>query len=170
MTSTWFFIVIEVSIVACALVSGVFLTFSDFVMRSLNSAEPVAGVEVMQVINREVFRSIFMGLLLGMSALSPFLAGFAYFNLSGSVSALIMVGGMLYFIGVFVVSLVFNVPMNNQLDTKEYSGKGAAIYWKNIYYPRWTFWNYIRAIAAGGAAVCFLVSSVWIVQGGIIAA
>ena len=75
MTSIWFFIVCEISVIACGLVSGVFLTFSDFVMRSLDGARTAAGVEVMQVINREVFRSVFMFLLLGMSALSPFLIG-----------------------------------------------------------------------------------------------
>ena len=83
MTSTWFFIVLEISVIACGLVSGVFLTFSDFVMRSLDRAETAAGIEVMQVINREVFRSIFMFLLLGMSALSPLLIGYAYFRVTG---------------------------------------------------------------------------------------
>ena len=77
MTSSWFFIVCEISVIACGVVSGVFLTFSDFVMRSLDGARTAAGVEVMQVINREVFRSVFMFLLLGMSALSPFLIGYA---------------------------------------------------------------------------------------------
>ena len=50
MTSSWFFIVLEISLVACAVVSGVFLTFSDFVMRSLNGAKNAAGVEVMQAL------------------------------------------------------------------------------------------------------------------------
>ena len=165
MTSTWFFIVCEISVIACAVVSGVFLTFSDFVMRSLDGAKTAAGVEVMQVINREVFRSVFIFLLLGMSALSPFLIGYAYFRVAGSPSALIMTGGAIYFAGVFVVSVVFNVPMNNRLDAKEYSGTEAATYWTNTYMPRWTFWNYVRAIASAASAICFLVAGVWLAQG-----
>ena len=39
------------AVIACALVVGVFLTFSDFVMRSLNWSSPEAGIEVMQSIN-----------------------------------------------------------------------------------------------------------------------
>jgi uncharacterized membrane protein len=165
MTSTWFFILCQASIIACALVSGVFLTFSDFVMRSLDGAKPAAGVEVMQVINREVYRSLFMVLLLGMSALSPFLIGYAYFRMAGSSSTLIMTGGALYFAGVFLVSLVFNVPMNKRLDTKDYAGSEAATYWSNTYLPRWSFWNSVRASAAAGSAICYLVACVGLAQG-----
>ncbi len=165
MTSTWFFILCEISIIACAVVSGVFLTFSDFVMRSLDGAKTAAGVEVMQIVNREVFRSVFMVLLLGMSALSPFLIGYAYFRVDGSASALIMTGGAIYLAGVFAVSLVFNVPMNKRLDAREYSGAEAATYWKNTYFPHWTFWNYVRAIASAGSAICFLIAGVWLAQG-----
>ena len=121
----------------------------------------------MQVINREVFRSVFMFLLLGMSALSPFLIGYAYFRVTGSASALIMTGGAIYLVGVFVVSLVFNVPMNNRLDAKDYTGTEAAAYWTNTYMPRWTFWNYVRAIASTASAICYLIASVWLAQGAI---
>lgn len=165
MTSTWFFIVCEISVIACGMVSGVFLTFSDFVMRSLDSARTAAGVEVMQVINREVFGSVFLFLLLGMSALSPFLIGYAYFRVAGSASTLIMTGGAIYFAGVFVVTLVFNVPMNDRLDAMEFSGTEAATYWTNTYMPRWTFWNYVRAIASAASAICYLVACVWLAQG-----
>lgn len=165
MTATWLFVLCEISVIACGLVSGVFLTFSDFVMRSLARAKTAAGVEVMQVINREVFRSVFMVLLMGMSALSPLLIGYAYFRVAGSASALIMTGGAVYFVGVFLVSLVFNVPMNNRLDAKEHSSAEAAAYWTDIYLPRWTFWNYLRAIASAAAAICYLVACIALAQG-----
>ena len=165
MTSTWFFILCEISVVACALVSGVFLTFSDFVMKSLDGAKPAAGVEAMQVINREVYRSVFIVLLLGMSALSPLLIGYAYFRVAGSASVLIMTGGALYLAGVFAVSLVFNVPMNKRLDAKDYSGAEAATYWTNRYRPRWTFWNSVRTFASAGSATCYLVACAWLAQG-----
>ncbi len=165
MTYIRFFILIEIAVIASALVSGVFLTFSDFVMRSLDCAKRSAGVEVMQVINREVFRTIFMVLLLGMSGLSLFLIGYAYFNITGPALPLIITGGAFYFIGVFVVSLVFNVPMNKHLDSLDYAGPEAAAYWTGTYMPRWTFWNTVRAITSGAAAICFLAASIWLAQG-----
>lgn len=66
MTQTWLLFTYEVSLISCALVAGVFPTFSDFVMRSLNRARTSATVEVMQGINREVFKTVFMVLLIGM--------------------------------------------------------------------------------------------------------
>lgn len=133
--STWFFIVCQFSIITCAVVGGVFLTFSDFVMRSLDTANTASGIEVMQVINREVFKYVFMALLLGMSALSLLMIGYAYFYINGPASTLIMAGGAIYLAGVFAVTVVFNVPMNNHLDAMDHSVAEAASYWKNTYYP-----------------------------------
>ncbi|WP_078569715.1 hypothetical protein [Thioclava sp. F36-7] len=68
----------EISLVAATLatglVAGVFLTFSDFVMRALGRAELAAGIEAMQMINREVYRSLFATLLLGLAFVSILLA------------------------------------------------------------------------------------------------
>ena len=80
MTANWFLIVSEVSVIVCGLVAGVFLTFSDFVMKSLAASRPASGIESMQIINRKVFKTVFMALLLGMSALSPLLTGYAYYQ------------------------------------------------------------------------------------------
>lgn len=156
----WIIPTIEISSIVSAVVSGVFLTFSDFVMRSLNGAKTPAGIEVMQIINKEVFKTVFMVLLLAMSAYSLFLTGYAYFQISGLPQLWIMVGGLVYFLGVFVVSMLFNVPMNNRLEKMNYNSAEAARYWQNTYYPRWTLWNYVRAISSAISAACFLVAAI----------
>jgi uncharacterized membrane protein len=74
-------IMLQFAVLAYALVAGVFLAFSDFIMRSLALTGGVGGVEAMQVINREVFRWVFMTLFLGMAAGSVALAA-----MRGSVS------------------------------------------------------------------------------------
>jgi len=164
MVVTWFLFLCEVSILACALIAGVFLTFSDFVMRSLNAAHVDSGIEVMQMINIEVFKTIFMVMLLGMSALSPVLIGYAYFKLTGPTSVLIMIGAAIYLVGVFAVTLVFNVPMNNHLAHLDYSNAEAAAYWTSTYFPQWTFWNSVRASASAASAVCYLIACIRLVQ------
>lgn len=165
MASNWFVILLEISTIACGLVAGVFLSFSDFVMRSLNGARTSAGVEVMQVINREVFKSIFMFLLLGWSAISPLMAIYAWFYLAGPVVIWVVAGGLFYTFGVFVVSLVFNVPMNKQLEALYFADTPAETYWHATYLPRWTFWNYVRAISSTISAVCFMAAAVMISAG-----
>ena len=164
MTSTWILIVCAISVIACGLVSGVFLTFSDFVMKSLAAANPAGGIEAMQIINRKVFKSVFMVLLLGMSALSPFLIGYAYLNVTGSASAWIVAGGAIYLAGVFLVTLVFNVPMNRRLDAMDYSAADTVSYWRT-YVPSWSFWNHLRTLSSAASAICYLVACLWLAQG-----
>jgi uncharacterized membrane protein len=152
------------SIIGCAVVAGVLLTFSDFVMRSLNGAKTSAGVEVMQVINREVFKTVFMTLAASVLFAAPVLMGYAYVNLVGPAAALMIAGGAIYFGGVLVVTLVFNVPMNNRLAGWDCAGVDAAAYWANTYFPRWTFWNWVRAIASAVSAACYLLACIWLAQ------
>jgi uncharacterized membrane protein len=163
MAPTWLLMLCGFSIIGCALVAGVLLTFSDFVMRSLNGARTAAGIEVMQLINREVFKTVFMTLAAGLLLMSPVLMGYAYVNLVGPAATLIIAGGTLYVAGV-AVTLVFNVPMNDRLARLESSGTDGAAYWTNTYFPRWTFWNWVRVICCAAAAGCYLIASLWLVQ------
>ncbi len=163
MSSISFFLLLQFSIIACAVVAGVFLTFSDFVMRSLNGAEPEAGIEVMQVINREVFRTVFMLLLLGMSALSPVLFSMAYANVPAPAAYWIMAGAAIYLVGTFGVTVLFNVPMNVRLDGLDHTSGEAVSYWQSAYFPRWTFWNHVRSLASAVSASCYLVAVTYLV-------
>jgi len=159
MIPTWFFVLCEITVISTGLVSGLFLTFSDFLMRSLKLSSTSAGIEVMQVINREIYKSTNMLLLWGNLPLTVGLAGYAYNNNMGPASIFIMAGAILYFVGVFVVTFTTNVPMNRRLDTFEHASAEASTYWE-IYVPRWVYWNYIRAFATGATATCFLIACV----------
>ena len=164
MAPTWFLILCGFSIIGCAVVAGVLLTFSDFVMRSLNGAKPAAGIEVMQIINREVFKTVFMTLSGGLLLATPVLMGYAYVNLVGPAVVLIIAGGAIFISGVFAVTLVFNVPMNNRLAGLDASAADAAAYWAVTYFPNWTFWNWVRSIASAASAACYLLAWVWLAQ------
>ena len=158
MTAFWLLIVLQVAIVACGLVSGVFLTFSDFVMKSLAATQGPGGIEAMQIINRKVMPTFFMVLLLGMSALAPLLGLYAYMAVPAPASGWIIAGCLAYVFGVFLVTVMFNVPMNQRLEGLDNTTAEAAAYWQH-YVPRWSVWNHIRTAASGAAAVCLLIGS-----------
>lgn len=160
MTGEWTAILCGISALACALVSGVFLTFSDFVMRALWKAEPAAGMEAMQIINREVFRTLFMVLLLGMALLSLAWVAVAHAELSGDAARYVSFAAWVYIAGVFGVTLLCNVPMNNRLDALSHTSADAQAWWKLHYYPRWTMWNDVRTLAAGVSAVAFALAGI----------
>ncbi len=140
-------IVLQFAVLAYALVGGAFLAFSDFIMRSLAHTGGARGVEAMQVINREVFRWVFMTLFLGMALTSIILIGYAAFHLDQPAMPLIGLTGLIYVIGCFGVTVVFNVPMNEALAKMDLSADSTQQYWTKIYLPRWTRWNTVRAIA-----------------------
>jgi len=150
--STWFFFLSQFSILAFGVLAGVFLAFSDFIMRSLSLSHGAAGIEAMQVINREVFRYVFMILFMGMAPVSLVLAGYGAFAISGPGSTLIALAGIVYLIAVFGVTVVFNVPLNEALAPMDPGTQSTRRFWTDTYLLRWTFWNSVRTFACAAAS------------------
>lgn len=162
--SPFVFFLIQLSIIAYALVAGVFLAFSDFIMRSLATTSSQGGVEAMQAINREVFRWVFMTLFIGMAPMSLILGGYAWTNLSGPPALLIIAAAAVYLVGCFGVTVAFNVPMNEALARMELTSDATRAYWLQTYVPRWTFWNTVRTIASTASAALLLFGLLWLTQ------
>lgn len=144
--------------VSSALVAGTFQAFSDFVMKALIMAEPSGGIQSMQLLNRTVYRSVFLVLLLGLAPVTLIAAGYAFFNLSGPAQAWIIAGALIYFVFTFLVTMLGNVPMNNRLDGMEYAAAETVSYWRT-YGSGWTNWNHVRMFASLATAICFLLAS-----------
>lgn len=143
---------------ASGLVAGVFLAFSDFVMRSLGRAETAGGIEAMQIINREVYRSLFMALLIGMALASIGLAGLGVILAGRSTALWLATGAAVYLIGVMAVTARRNVPMNQHLDGEDHRSVAARYFW-TTYLRDWTRWNHLRVAAATVASVCYLAAT-----------
>lgn len=142
---SWLLILSQFSILACAVLGGVFLAFSDFLMRSLSLTSGSGGLEAMQAINREVFRYVFMTLFIGMVPVSLAVSGGAYWRVAEP--APFIAAAVIYVIGVFGVTAAFNVPMNDALATFPANSAEGLQYWTTKYLPDWTFWNSVRTIA-----------------------
>lgn len=160
--SPYVFVLLQLSILAYAVVCGVFLAFSDFIMRALARTGGIGGVDAMQVINREVFRWVFMALFLGMAAVSLLIAGYALLQLGGPAGSLIALAAVTYLVGCFAVTVFFNVPMNEALAGMDGSREDTRAYWTGTYLPRWTFWNTVRTVACTAAAGLLLIGVMWI--------
>jgi uncharacterized membrane protein len=160
--SPWFSVLVGVAVIALSMVGGFFLTFSDFLMRALRMARVEAGVEVMQLINREVWRSITIVLLWGSVGLTVLVgAGAVATNVQRVPLALLTTGATVHVLGGLVVSYAHNLPMNERLASMEPSD--AATYWTSEYVEVWVRWNSVRALASVVAATCFLLA---LLQGG----
>ena len=162
--SPFIFIALQFAIIAYALVSGVFLAFSDFIMRSLAHTGGIGGVDAMQAINREVFRWVFMTLFIGMAPVSLAIAAYGGFVVGNGPGTMFVMAGLIYFVGCFGVTVIFNVPMNEALASMDASSDAAQDYWTRTYLPRWTFWNSVRTGASAVSAALLLFGLLWMTQ------
>ena len=145
--------------ISSGLVAGVFQSFSDFIMRSLAATRPESGIEAMQMINRKVYRSYFLVMLMGMAPVSLALTVCAQLHLAGPAATWITAGTAIYLIGVFSVTMLGNVPMNNRLDNMDPFAEQATDYWET-YGVVWTRWNHARTLGSLVTAVYFLLASI----------
>ena len=68
---------------------------------------------------------------------------------------LLIAGGLCYFVGMFVVTMVFNVPLNNQLQSSQAADVEAN--WRR-YVVSWTRWNHVSTLASLAASALFIAA------------
>ena len=137
------------------LMAGVYFAFSTFIMRSLNQLGAVQAANAMNAINEVILRSWFMTLFFGTTLLYAVLAGFAVFNADLAGRWWIFAAGLIYVVGMFMCTALFNVPLNNRLAAASDDSVKTET-WKH-YFIYWTRWNHMRA-------VCSLVSAAISIQ------
>jgi uncharacterized membrane protein len=152
---TWLFALTFLTALGCALVAGIFLAFSSFVMGALARINPPAGIAAMQSINVVVLNPGFLGLFMGTALASAVLFAYALLHWQSPAALCLAAGGLCYALGTFGVTMVFNVPRNNALARMDPSAAEAAGFWRG-YVAGWTMWNHVRT-AAGLVAAALLV-------------
>jgi uncharacterized membrane protein len=145
------------SAIGCGLLAGLYFAFSAFVMRALGRIDRAAGIAAMNAINVDIVRSPFMPLFLGTTLVSAMLAVVAVFRLGEPGAAAMLAGGALNLVGMFAVTMICNVPLNNALAAADPASTQAASLWAR-YLKEWTFWNHLRTIASTAASVLFIAA------------
>ncbi len=145
------------SALGCGLVAGVFFAFSTFVMSALARLQPAQGIAAMQSINITVINPWFMTAFLGTAVTCLFLGISSLLKWNQPGAAYLLVGSLLYIVGAFGVTIVFNVPLNDALATVKPASTDGMNLWAS-YLTNWTFWNHIRTIAALAASVSMILA------------
>jgi uncharacterized membrane protein len=142
------------SAIGCGLIGGLYFAFSTFIMTALGRIDQRAGISAMNAINVDIVRSLFMPFFLGTTVASAALAGLGLIHWGEAGAVAVVAGGLVYVIGMFVVTMVFNVPLNNALAAVETQGSEAGPVWAR-YLRDWTFWNHVRTVASLASAALF---------------
>jgi uncharacterized membrane protein len=145
------------SAIGCGLIAGLYFTFSAFVMTALGRLDQATGVSAMNAINVDIVRSLFMPLFLGTTLASAALAVIALFRWGQPASLAMLAGGVVYVVGMFVVTMVCNVPLNNALAAANPAAGGTAPLWAR-YLKDWTMWNHVRTLASTAATALFIAA------------
>lgn len=143
------------SAIGCGLIAGLYFAFSTFIMSALGRIEPHAGIASMNSINVVIQRSLFMPLFLGTTLATLVMAVMALFQWNQPEALALFGGGVIYVVGMFVCTMVFNVPLNNALASVDPASANGADVWAR-YLRDWTFWNHVRTIASTAAMALFI--------------
>jgi uncharacterized membrane protein len=87
-------------------------------------------------------------------ATSIALGAVALWRWDESRSMAVLAAAILYVLGMFVCTIVFNVPLNDALAAVDPASTDGAAVWTR-YLNDWTFWNHVRTVASLGAAALF---------------
>jgi uncharacterized membrane protein len=139
-------VVVAAVAIAAAAMGGVFLAFSSFVMAALRRLPPAHGIAAMQSINIVAVTPVFMTALFGTAAASLAIAVYAVINWLGNGSGYLLPGSLSYLIGTIVVTIAFNVPLNNALAAADPASTESVFSWMN-YVRAWTAWNHVRTVS-----------------------
>ncbi|MEL7061820.1 MAG: anthrone oxygenase family protein [Acidobacteriota bacterium] len=141
------------------LVTGLLFAFSNFVMRALGELPNESGMIAMQRINEYIINPIFLIFFLGTPALCAGITLGGLLQPDSGVSGLSILGAVAYLIGPFGITVVRNVPLNNQLASRPPAEADSV--WP-LYQRQWQLWNHIRTaigVVATGLLAAGLATS-----------
>jgi uncharacterized membrane protein len=151
------FVLAFVAALGCGLITGIFFAFSNFVMKSLTRLPPANGIAAMQAINVDVLNGWFFAAFFGTALCGLLLAVSSFFRWDRPDSIYLLTGSLLYLVGTILVTIIFNVPLNDALAAVDPTTADAGHLW-TTYVKSWTAWNHVRTVAALAAATSFTVA------------
>jgi uncharacterized membrane protein len=159
MNTSPFVIVTALAALASAAAGGMMYVFSTFVMRGLDRTEPVEAITAMRGINAEANSNpAFLLAYFGAAMLAVAVGVYAVIQLRQPGSWVVLVGAAFGILAA-IITMVFNVPLNNHLDAVNpvgLSAADAAREWQ-AYFTTWTNWNHVRTATSFIAAVSMLI-------------
>ncbi|NHN31467.1 anthrone oxygenase family protein [Paenibacillus agricola] len=145
------------SAIGSGVVAGLFFAFSVFVMTALARLPSAQGIAAMQSINVAILNPLF-GLVFAGTALACVILSITSFFRWGEAGAIyLLAGSLIYIVGSILVTLVFNVPLNDMLAAVDPNSAEGADLWRR-YITSWTAWNHVRTVATLAALTSFIIA------------
>lgn len=138
---------LTVAAIGASLMAGVYFAFSGFIMRALDQLGAAQAADAMNAINEVILCSWFIVLFFGSTLLYGVLAAVALFDTGLAGRWLLSAAGLIYVVGMFLCTAMFNVPLNNHLADAHRDSNAKAETWTH-YFKHWTRWNHLRSVCS----------------------
>ena len=159
MNTSPFVILTSVAALASAAAAGMMYVFSTFVMRGLDRTGPINAITAMRGMNVVANSNApFLLAYLGAAVLAAAVGVVAVIQIGRPGSGWLLAGAIFGVLAA-IITIAFNVPLNNHLDTVDPSGLSvadAAREWQ-AYMSTWTAWNHARTVTAIVASALMLI-------------
>jgi uncharacterized membrane protein len=148
-----------VAALSTGLMAGVFFAFSTFVMKALARLPIPQGIQAMQSINVTAINPVLMAALFGSTAVCVLLAVYSLLQWPQPAAFYLLLGSLLFLVGSFLTTALFNVPLNNALARVDPGSVDGAGLWAR-YLTSWPAWNHVRTVSSllASAAYTFALS------------
>ena len=143
---------LTVAALGAGLMAGVYFAFSAFIMRAFDRLGAARAADAMNAINEVILRSWFMALFYGSTLLYAILAAVAVFAGDLAGRQVLFAAGAVYVVGMFVCTVVFNVPLNDRLAESVNEDSTIGETWAQ-YLKYWTRWNHLRTLCSLAALI-----------------
>ncbi|NRQ15562.1 anthrone oxygenase family protein [Ensifer sesbaniae] len=144
-----------IAAIGSGLMAGLFFIFSVCIMQALSRLPPEQGIAAMNAINDVIQNPFFLSAFMGTALIGLALVIMALLS-DGEGGWLLAAGGLVYAVGVLLVTIIFNVPMNDALAAAV-PGQAATDLWQQRYLIDWVWWNHVRTVASIGALALFIL-------------
>lgn len=139
-----------IAAIGSGLNGGLFLVFSNTIMRAFDRLPAAGAIAAMNSINRVIVNPLFLLTFFGTAILCLVL-------LVGRInSPLVVAGALVYLIGTVGVTMICNVPLNDKLAAVSASANDMETQW-HAYRAPWTRWNHVRTVACVLATAAFII-------------
>jgi len=139
------------------IMAGLFFIFSTTIMTALARLPAGQGAAAMNSINVVILNPLFLTIFMGTALICAILAVRAIIGWSGAGSAWLLAGSLLYIVGILLVTIIFNVPLNDALAaTGPETSEGASLWTR--YLAEWVPWNHVRTVSGIASLACFILA------------
>lgn len=146
---TFSHIIMIITAVTTALISGLFYAWSCSVVPGLARVSDSTYLEAMQQMNRAILNPVFFLSFMGTVFLLPLCTYLQYGPVLSARFWFLLLASVIYLGGTFGVTMFGNVPLNNMLDAFQLSGatSGDLTTMRTKFEQPWIYLHTIRTVA-----------------------